>query len=168
MAVPIALHCDDPVARLRRIAVETALRKRRPRTSLGLWFASDLITGLLLRVIARQRVNVTTANLPGPREAQRLLGMPVRAVFPVVPLIGNVSLAIGAVSYACRVDIGITADRETYPDLEALVDGIRSELRTLCAAADGESSSSPAVVSSVTPGGGGLGEPSRAVEVHAP
>ena len=137
MAVPIALTGEDPVAGLRRIAAETGRRKRRPRTSLGLWFASDVITGLLLRAVARQRVNITTANLPGPRDAQRLLGMRVLAVYPVVPLIANVSLGVGAVSYAGSLDIGITADRDAFPDLEKLVAGMEAELGALCSAAGG-------------------------------
>jgi diacylglycerol O-acyltransferase / wax synthase len=96
------------------------------------------VTRLLLRVIARQRVNVTIANLPGPRDAGRLLGAPLRGVFPVVPLIGNVPLGIGAVSYAGTLDIGITADRAAVPDLDVLVEGMRAELRALCASAAAE------------------------------
>lgn len=132
MAVPIGL-AGDPIARLGRIAGETARRRRRRRTSLGLWFASGFVTRLLLRVISRQRVNVTTANLPGPRDPERLLGAPLRGVFPVVPLIGNVPLGIGAVSYAGTLDIGVTADRAAVPDLDVLVEGMRAELRALCA-----------------------------------
>jgi hypothetical protein len=56
----------------------------------------------------------------------------------------------------------------TAADLEALVDGMRQELPALCTAIGGESPAGPVVVSWVTPAGGGLGVPSRAVEVHAP
>jgi len=158
MSVPIAL-AGDSTDRLGRIADETARRRRRRRTSLGLWFASGFLTQLLLRVIARQRVNVTIANLPGPRDPQRLLGAPLRAVFPVVPLIGNVPLGIGAVSYAGTLDIGIAADRAAVPDLDVLVEGIRAELRTLVAACDaGDVAATTAVrmrgsVESSEPGG---------------
>jgi WS/DGAT/MGAT family acyltransferase len=166
MAVPIVLGGADPIARLRRIAAETARRRRRPRTSLGRWFASDVVTALLLRVIARQRVNVTIANLPGSKSEQRLLGAPLRAVFPVVPLIGNVPLGVGAVSYAGFLDIGITADRAAFPDLDVLVEAMHSELRALCAAAVRESPADQVAAAVVTPPGGEPGEPWGAAEVR--
>ena len=155
------------MARLQRIAAETTRRRRRPRTSLGLWFASDLITGPLLRLVARQRVNITTANLPGPREQQRLLGMPVRAVFPVVPLIGNVTLGVGAVSYAGSLDIGITADREGIPDLERLVAGMEAEVGALCVAAGARSAASGSMTAT-TPRAPVPDAPFRAAVAPAP
>lgn len=167
MAVPIAL-AGDPLTRLEQIADETAARRRRRRTTLGLWFASAFITQLLLRVIARQRVNVTIANLPGPRVEQQLLGAPLRAMFPVVPLIGNVPLGVGAVSYAGTLDIGITADRAAFPDLNVLVEGMRAELRALVAASDtGDVAGATVRVADSVPSSGPGGR-SRADEALAP
>jgi hypothetical protein len=51
--------------------------------------------------------------------------------FPVLPLIGNQPLAVGAPSYAGTLDIGITADRDAFPDIDILAASVRDELHTL-------------------------------------
>jgi diacylglycerol O-acyltransferase len=58
-------------------------------------------------------------------------GAPLLEVFPVVPLIGNVSLGVGALSYAAQFNITTVADRELCPDLEVFVEGMRNSLDTL-------------------------------------
>jgi hypothetical protein len=58
----------------------------------------------------------------------------VLEVFPILPLIGNQPLGIGAVSYAGTLCIGITADRGVLPDIDALAPGVRAELHALAAA----------------------------------
>jgi len=60
-------------------------------------------------------------------------------VFPVLPLIGSVSLGVGALSYAGTFTIGITADRAAYPDLEVFAASVRGELDALAASARGTS-----------------------------
>jgi hypothetical protein len=135
MAVPVRIGDARSSPRLRRIAAETARRKRRRRTALGRWFGARPLTRLLLKAIVAQRVNVTTASLRGPRTPIRAVGREVSEVYPVLPIIGNVTLGVGAVSYADSVGIGIAADRETYPDFDVLVAGMRAELRELVASA---------------------------------
>ncbi|HEX5013890.1 MAG TPA: wax ester/triacylglycerol synthase domain-containing protein [Candidatus Limnocylindrales bacterium] len=131
MAVPVALRTSDPAARLHLITAETARRRHRKRVRLGQWFHAGPVTRLLLKLITRQRVNTTTAYLRGPGNRASAFGAEVLAVYPVIPLIGNVSLGVGAISYGGDIDIGITADRVTYPDLEVLVAGMRAELGAL-------------------------------------
>jgi hypothetical protein len=55
----------------------------------------------------------------------------VLAVFPVLNLIGTVTLAVGALSYAGTFTIAVTADRDAYPDVGVLAAGVREELRVL-------------------------------------
>jgi hypothetical protein len=131
MVVPLALRADEPGVRLRAIAAETAERKARARTSLGTLFRSGLVSRLLLGAIKRQRVNVATANVRGPEQARYLAGARVLEVFPVINLIGRVGLGVGALTYAGAFGVGITADRDTYPDLEVFAAGMRDELRAL-------------------------------------
>ncbi len=52
-------------------------------------------------------------------------------VFPMLPLIANEPLGVGALSYAGTLDIGVVADRDVYPDLDVFVAGAREELETL-------------------------------------
>jgi WS/DGAT/MGAT family acyltransferase len=131
MAVPLALGVDDPLERLRRIAAATATRKTRDRSAVGKLFRSSLATRLMLMAVDRQRVNVCSANIPGPRSPLSLGGSRVLEVTPVLPLIGRVSLGVGGISYAGAFSIGITADRERFPDLDVLVTGMTDELDAL-------------------------------------
>jgi diacylglycerol O-acyltransferase / wax synthase len=132
MAVPLRLGEDDPVRRLTAIAAETASRKARMRTSLGaLLFGGPFVRRLMLWAVLRQRVNATSASIPGPRSPLYLAGSRALDVFPVLPLVANEPLGVGAMSYAGRWNIGVTADREAFPDVDVLVAGMREELRAL-------------------------------------
>lgn len=131
MSVPLPIDVADPVERLRRIAEATATRKRRDRSGVGKLFRSSIATRLLLMAVDRERVNVCSANIPGPRSPRCLLGSRVLEVVPVLPLIGRVSLGVGAISYAGAFSIGITADRENFTDLGTFVAGMEGELAAL-------------------------------------
>lgn len=131
MAVPLELADPDPVRRLRRIADQTERRKAKPRPDVGKLFRGRVMPALLLAAIIRQRVNITTASIPGPKRPRYLAGMRVLEVFPIVPLLGNQPLGVAAVSYAGGLGIGITADRAAFPDLEAFAAAVRAELRAL-------------------------------------
>lgn len=131
MVVPIGLEGANPFTRLREIALETTRRKARTRTSLGTLFGGPLVRGLLLKAVVRQRVNVTTASVPGPIRPLSFAGAPVLEVFPLVALMGNVPLGIGAVSYAGTWNIGLAVDSDAFPDLEVLAAGVRDELSSL-------------------------------------
>jgi hypothetical protein len=67
-------------------------------------------------------------DLIGPPAPVYLAGAEVVEVFPVLPLMGNVTLGVGALSYAGQFTITLIADRDTYPDLDALVGGIEEDL----------------------------------------
>lgn len=56
-------------------------------------------------------------------------------VFPVLPLIGKVSLGVAALSYAGQFNITVVADRDAYPDLDTFTNGMQRELTALAAAA---------------------------------
>ena len=136
MAVPLALDEADPVDRLQHVATETRRRKARPRPSLGSVFRGRLVARLLLKLVIAQRVNLTTASIPGPMRPAYFAGSRVLEVFPVLPLVGNEPIGVGAVSYAGTFNIGITVDRDAVPDIDVLASGVRDELAALAAAAD--------------------------------
>jgi diacylglycerol O-acyltransferase / wax synthase len=131
MAVPLSLGACEPGRRLERIAAETARRKARTRTSLGTLFGGRIARRLLLAAVMRQRVNATTADIPGPEVPLYLAGARMLEVFPLLPLIANEPLGVGALSYAGRFTIGVVADRDAYPDLNAFAAGLREELHAL-------------------------------------
>jgi diacylglycerol O-acyltransferase / wax synthase len=131
MVVPLPIAVPDAGRRLRNIARETATRKARNRLSIGTVFRSRIVSLALLKVVNRSPVNVTTADLPGPRQSLYFAGARVLEMFPVLPLIGNVSLGVGALSYAGQFNIAAIADRDAYPDLEIFAAGLQNELSEL-------------------------------------
>jgi len=131
MAVPLAMRESDAGDELCRIAAKTAARKMRARTSLGTLIRGRLVRRLMLFAVMRQRVNVATASIPGPTVPLYLTGARVLEVFPVLPLIANEPLGVGALSYAGAFSIGVVADQDAYPDLDVFVAGAREELDTL-------------------------------------
>jgi diacylglycerol O-acyltransferase / wax synthase len=143
MAVPLPLGGSDPGRRLQQIAAETARRKARTRMPLGTLFGGRIATRLLLMAVMRQRVNVTSASIPGPTVPLYLAGARVLEVFPVLPLIGNEPLGVGALSYAGTFSIGVVADRAAFPDLGVFAAGVRDELHVLGAARRDDARSSP-------------------------
>jgi WS/DGAT/MGAT family acyltransferase len=131
MAVPLPLGGSDPGRRLEQIAAETAKRKARTRTSLGTLFGGRIARRLLLMAVIRQRVNVTSASIPGPKVPLYLAGARLLEVFPMLPLIANEPLGVGALSYAGTFNVGVVADRDAYPDIDVFAAGARGELHAL-------------------------------------
>jgi diacylglycerol O-acyltransferase / wax synthase len=134
MVVPLPVGEPDAVRRLELIAAETALRKQRPRPRGGTLFRSIPIQRVALRLVAHQHLmNTYAANVPGPPVRLYFAGAPLLEVFPVVPIIGNISIGVGALSYAGQFNLTVVADRERCPDLGVFIDGARRCLDTLAA-----------------------------------
>jgi diacylglycerol O-acyltransferase / wax synthase len=142
MFVPLPVGEADEITRLRLIAAETIERKRRSRPLGATLFRNRPIQKVALRWAPHQNVmNTYVANVPGPPMPLYFAGAPVLEVFPVVPLMGNVSVGVGALSYSAQFGMTAVADRDLCPDLGTFVEGMRRSLGTL------ESS----VVASVSP-----------------
>jgi diacylglycerol O-acyltransferase / wax synthase len=132
MAVPLPVGEPDHARRLELIAADTAERKKKPRMPGGTLFRNIPIQRALLRLAPHQRVmNTYAANVPGPPVPLYFAGAPLLEVFPVVPLLGNVSIGVGALSYAGQFNITAVADRELCPDLEVFAEGMRRSLGAL-------------------------------------
>jgi WS/DGAT/MGAT family acyltransferase len=127
----LPLGLPDPQARLRGIAAAMTERKSVARPSLGTTFRSRVLSRYLLRLVIRQRVNVTSADLVGPSSPLRLAGAEVREMYPLVNLMGNVTLGVGALSYAGRFDLLVVADAALNPDVDVFADGATEELQAL-------------------------------------
>ena len=88
----------------------------------------------MLPLIAKKRVNVETADLPGPPAPLYFCGAQLLEVFPLLNLIGNVSLGVGALSYAGQFNIMAVGDADAYPDIEVFTASARNELHSLAGA----------------------------------
>jgi hypothetical protein len=132
MIVPLPLGEPDHVRRLSLIAAETAERKKKSRPPAGTFFRNAAIQRAFLRHAPRQRLmNIYIANVPGPPVPLYLTGAPLVEVFPVVPILGNVSLGIGALSYAGQFNLTVVADRDGCPDAAVFTEGLRASLDAL-------------------------------------
>ncbi|HEX2498965.1 MAG TPA: wax ester/triacylglycerol synthase family O-acyltransferase [Actinomycetes bacterium] len=134
MVIPLPLGVADPVQRLRLITGETVERKKLTRPPAGTLLRNGLVQRAFLHVMARQRwANTYVANVPGPPVQLYLAGAPLLEVFPLVPLIGNVTLGVGALSYAGQFNLTVVADEAACPDVEIFAAGVAAELRSLTA-----------------------------------
>jgi diacylglycerol O-acyltransferase / wax synthase len=133
MVIHLPIGESDPASGLRQITAESATRKALPREPLGELFRNKLVAGIMLKLVARQRVNIVSADLPGPPTPRYFAGAKLLEVFPLVNLIGTVSLGVAALSYAGTFTITVVADADTYPDLEVFARGARTALEALAA-----------------------------------
>ena len=131
MVVPLPLEIADPGQRLQQLAKETAKRKAVDRPSLGTMFHNKLVRGAMLKLIIRQRVNVVSADLPGPQTPLYFAGAQLIELFPLLNLLGTESLGVGALSYAGQFNVMVIADADAYPDIDVFAACARDELRGL-------------------------------------
>ena len=138
MVVPLPLGEPDPGRRLDLIASETAARKQqaRPQAGSGVMGFAVVQRASYRLFLARQRqVNLWVTNVPGPPVPLYVAGAPLRELFPLPPILGNLTLGVGVFSYAGQLNLTAVADRDGCPDLEAFAQGVRSALDDLARSA---------------------------------
>jgi diacylglycerol O-acyltransferase / wax synthase len=82
LVVPLPIGVSDPVLRLRLIAKDTAQRKATSRPSLGMVPHLGIAGRAFLKLVAWQRVNVNSADIPGPEAPLYFTGSRLLEVFP--------------------------------------------------------------------------------------
>lgn len=129
---------EAPLARYELVRERTAALKRS-KQGLG----SDTIVELaglsppILHTVLAQSLfgkrlfNVTVTNVPGPQFPLSLLGTPLEAIYPLVPLAAEHAVGIAVLSYLGRLDFGINVDHELVPDVDVLADGLAASLAEL-------------------------------------
>lgn len=133
MFVPLPIGEPDPVHRLRLIAAASARQKQYvvgpPEGIVG---RNRLIQRAMMRSLGRQRwANLYIGNIFGPPMPLYLAGAKVTELFPVVPITGNFTLAVAALSYAEQFNIVVVADANACPDVEVLAAGVRNHVQGL-------------------------------------
>lgn len=118
----------SPVVRLHQVSYAL-----RAHSETGKAVAADKIAGVAgfapttfhalgsrLAVANDHSVNLVVTNVPGPQFPMFLAGAEMIETYPVPPLHPGFGLAIGVTSYDGGVYYGITADRDSLPDIEVL------------------------------------------------
>jgi WS/DGAT/MGAT family acyltransferase len=144
--VELPVAADGRLERLTSIVQETT-RLKASHAAMGAEAMIDLASlappvlhALLARSLYATRLfNITITNVPGPRQPLYTLGASLHAVYPLVPLAAEHAIGIAIFSYLDEMAIGVSADRDSCPDLDVLVSGIESELAALGELATGAS-----------------------------
>ena len=76
-------------------------------------------------------VNLLVSNVPGPPTPLHLLSAEIVQLLPFVPLNGNMSLGVGALSYAGGLTLVAVADADLLPDLPVFAAGVAQTLSEL-------------------------------------
>jgi WS/DGAT/MGAT family acyltransferase len=131
LVVPLPVGIDDPVTRLRAVADAVGMRKGHHQALLAQWLLGALepvppgLLAPLAPLVHRQRLcNLVVTNVPGPQFPLYALGARMLEVFPLLPLAGNLGIGVAVFSYDGQLTLGIVADRDRVPSLDALVGGI--------------------------------------------
>jgi WS/DGAT/MGAT family acyltransferase len=155
LIVPLPLSEPDPGERLRRIHETTARLKRSEaaRAASLVIEASGWVPPTMTRVLGSvgsvggaalertgvgrvvpQRLpwNLVISNVPGPAMPVYLLGRPLQAIHPFVPLSPQRrALSIGVISYDGGLYFGCTGDRDRMADLDDFAGFIDAELAAI-------------------------------------
>ena len=138
------LPCDEPDAldRLYRVHATMSARKRdgEPEgVDLALKAAEHtpgVVQNAISRIVASPRTfNLVVSNIPGPSEPMYMLGCPLRATYPVVPLADGHTVSVGMTTIADRACFGVYADRRALPDAGLLAGDIDDALTELLTSA---------------------------------
>ena len=164
LSLPIAEH--DPLRQFEKIRTETE-RLKRSGAAQGLdlftrfmdWSRWDLLTYWGVRLVsAAHPFNMVVTNVPGPQFPLYLLGRPLEALYPHIPLFENQGMGVAVMSYLGTVCFGLTADWDLVPDLSVFARAIDSSFAELAAAAE----------KCASPRGGEIRGRSRSVPAPAP
>lgn len=161
------LGVADPVARLRAVADDVG-RDKVHHQQLVAKTALDLLEPLPQTALAgfsglvryQQVTNLVVTNVPGPPTPLYVLGAEMTEAVAFVPIAGNLSLGVAALSYGGALTLGVLADRAACPDLDQFAKGVELgaaellEAARTAAAAGVEAARRSAVSSHAEPGPG--------------
>jgi len=128
MLAPLPVTEPNTGRLLAQIARATAVRKHQPAYQPD----SRVLQRWMVRAMRRQRlVNVLVSDLPGPTQPLSMAGSPVEEIFQIGVVQGNVTISVGAISYAGQLNIDIVSDRQAVPDIAVFAAGMSRALGEL-------------------------------------
>jgi WS/DGAT/MGAT family acyltransferase len=128
----------DPRRRLQRVIATTRALKasRVPQGSelveeIADWTATSLLTETIRLATRRRAFNMIVTNVPGPPVPLYLLGAPVLATYPILPLYENQAMGVALLSYADGLYWGVTADWDRVPDVHDIAQDLATSFEEL-------------------------------------
>ena len=129
--LPVGL--DDAADVLRAVSAEVRKDKHRHQALAAasfLRFLEPVPQALLAKgagIMHNQPFfNLIVTNVPGPPVPLYALGATLVEAFPILPLVGNQSLAVAALSYDGQLNLGVLSDPVTCPDARVFCAGVRT------------------------------------------
>jgi hypothetical protein len=141
----VPLDGPAPALLLAALAPTTRAVKRLPPLQPSGTLGQRWVT----RVMRRQRlVNLIVSNVAGPPEPLWFAGRRVREVFQIglAGVQGNLSITMGALSYAGQLNLDVAADATLVPDVDVFAHGVSEALRDLGCLRTPDLSPAPGVV----------------------
>jgi WS/DGAT/MGAT family acyltransferase len=145
MIVPLPVGEADVRRRYRAVLETTRALKGSHQArggelleEIGNWTATGVLSQIFRLAAWRRPFNVVVTNVPGPPVPLYMLGAPMKAPFPMVPLFANQAVGIALFSYAGGLFWGIIADWDAVPDLHDLVEVLTDAFRELVQVAERE------------------------------
>ncbi len=126
----------EPLEQLNIIRANTLELKRGNQAS-AVNMINSIIDWLPIDVQAASRgtMNMIVSNVPGPPFPLYMLGSEMLSITPLPPLIDNVGLVVGVLSYNGKVCWGFNADYDRIPDLDDFASSVVASFERLAAAA---------------------------------
>ena len=144
--VPLPVHLDDPLERLREVHAHTTARKADRAAaggdSLADW--AELTPPALLSGVARlysgSRLadvhpplhNLVVSSIPGPPLPLYIAGATLEATYPMGPLVEGSGLNVTVLTNLGNVDVGVLACPDLVPDVAAVARGFEAGVAELC------------------------------------
>jgi WS/DGAT/MGAT family acyltransferase len=142
----------DPIERLKKVIEVTTTLKKESNQTAGAELLEDvanlttkrLILGISRAAIRRRAYSIVVTNVPGPPFQLNLLGAPMKAIYPLVPIPPTQNLGVALFSYNGQLCWGFNADWERFPHVHEFVEHLEAsfdEYRRLAASAPAEAAS---------------------------
>ena len=138
MVVRLPIGAAPAVDRLREVARAERSSKDRGQAAATHLLLSSLDALPPVAVAAASHlvhhqpfVNLVVTNVPGPDVPLYVFGARMLEAIPLVPLGGNLSVGVAALSYEGQLAIGILTDPHACPDVDVLADGVGRCFREL-------------------------------------
>jgi diacylglycerol O-acyltransferase / wax synthase len=76
-------------------------------------------------------VNLLVSDVPGPRVPLYVAGAKIMEIFQIGAVQGNVTINVGAFSYAGQLNLDVVGDPDALPDLTIFAGGVADTLSQL-------------------------------------